>query len=216
MRKKKIGFVMILISAVSMAVISSNCSFKSSPEKIVEGFVKTYNSHQVSEIISLYHDSITFEVSGFGINLKGKESVRAIAEYDSALKTIMTLSNITASDDTVFCSLSEHNDWVEAAEIPDAYYPQTMFVVKDNKIERLYAEIADSSLENFERVLDYFVFWGNDKYPEKMKTMAPEGDFVYNAENGAMVVKMLREWKAEQKQQEPVTGMMPKRLDKNK
>jgi hypothetical protein len=196
-----------------MAVIFSNCSFKPSPEKIVEDFVKTYNSHQVAKIMELYADSVTFEVTGFNMKFKGKEAVRAIAEYDSALNTIMTLSNITASADTVFCSLSEHNDWVEAAVIPDAYYPRTMFVVKEKKIERLYADIADSSHENFERVLDHFVFWGNDNYPEKMKKMAPDGDFVYNAKNGAMVVEMLREWKAEQKQREPVTGLMPKRKD---
>ena len=213
MRKKEIKTVLIPLLTVSSTLIISSCSFKPSPEKIVEDFVVAYNSHQVAKIMEHYSDSITFEVTGFGMNFKGKEAVRAIAEYDSALNTVMTLSDITASADTVFCSLSEHNAWVEAAEIPDAYYPRTMFVVKDNKIERLYAEIADSSLENFERVLDYFVFWGNDKYPEKMKTMAPDGDFVYNAENGAMVVEMLREWKAEQKQREPVTGLMPKRKD---
>ncbi len=218
MRMKKIELVVILLSAVSMAIIFSNCSLKPSPQKVVEDFVAVYNSHQVDNIMALYTDSITFEVTGFGINLKGKEQVWAIAEYDSALNTIMTLSNIRISDDTVYCSLSEYNDWVDAAEIPAAYYPRTMFVLKDNKIARVYSEIADSSLENYERVLDHFVFWGNDKYPEKMRKMAPKGNFIYNAENGFMVVEMLREWKAEQKeeQQEPVTGMMPRRLDKNK
>jgi len=218
MRKQEIKLIMILISAVSMAIILSNCSLKSSPQKVVEDYVSSYNSHQVDKIITLYADSVTFEVIGFNINIRGREAVRSIVEYDSALNTIMTLSNIRVSDDTVFCSLSEQNDWVDAAEIPAAFYPRTMFIVEDNKISQIHAEIADSSLENFERVLDYFVFWGNDKYPEKMKTMAPEGDFIYNAENGAMVVEMLREWKAEQKQgqQEPVLGKMPMRQDKNK
>ena len=104
-----------------------------------------------------------------------------------------------------------------AAEIPDAYYPRVMYVVKEGKITYTYAELADSSKENFERVLDQFVFWGNDNYPEKMKKMAPTGEFVYNAENGVTVVEMLREWKAEQKQQQsPVSGMMPRKPDKTK
>jgi hypothetical protein len=174
----------------------------------VEDYVKVYNSHQVDKIMTLYADSVTFEVTGFGMNFKGKNAVRGIAEYDSVLNTIMTLSNITMSADTVFCSLSEHNNWVGAAEIPDAYYPKTTFVVEDNEIARIYAEIADSSLENFERVLDHFVFWGSDKYPEKMKKMAPTGEFT--------VVEMLREWKAEQKQQKPVPDKMPIRQDKTK
>ncbi|UCC79744.1 MAG: nuclear transport factor 2 family protein [Candidatus Zixiibacteriota bacterium] len=216
MRRKKTKLIVIPLTAVFVATIILNCSLKPSPQKVVEDYVKAYNSHQVDNIMALYHDSVSFEVTGFNMNFKGKQSVRSIAEYDSVLNTIMTLSNISASGDTVYCSLSEYNNWVDAAEIPAAYYPRTTFVVKDNKITRLYAEIADSSLENFERVLDYFVFWGNDKYPEKMRKIAPDGDFIYNAGNGAMVVEMLREWKAEQKQQEPASGLMPRRLEKNK
>jgi hypothetical protein len=212
----QVKFPILFIMAI--AILLYSCSFKPSPKKIVEDYVEVYNSHQVERIMALYTDSVTFEVTGFGMNFNGKDAVQGIAEYDSALNTIMTLSNITMSADTVFCSLSEHNDWVEAAEIPDAYYPRTMFVVEDNKIGRIYAEIADSSLENFERVLDHFVFWGDDKYPENMRQMAPTGEFVYNAENGTMVVEMRREWKAEhkQEQQERVLDKMPVRQDKTK
>jgi hypothetical protein len=204
----------IIVTAVMISLYS--CSFKPSPEKIVEDMIKAKNSHQVSATLEYISDDAVLEIPKMGIKTTGKEGRRTIAEYDSALNTILTPSNFTVSGDTVFCSITEHNDWIAAAEIPDAYYPRIMFVVQDNKITYTYAELADSSKENFERVLDHFVFWGNDKYPEKMKKMAPQGDFVYNAANGAMVVDMLREWNAEQKQQEPVSGLMPRRLDKNK
>jgi len=85
MRKQEIKLIMILISAVSMAIILSNCSLKSSPQKVVEDYVSSYNSHQVDKIIALYADSVTFEVIGFNINIRGREAVRSIVEYDSAL-----------------------------------------------------------------------------------------------------------------------------------
>ncbi|UCE65978.1 MAG: hypothetical protein JSU85_14160 [Candidatus Zixiibacteriota bacterium] len=203
---------------MATAVLLYSCSFKPSPKKIVEDMISVKNTHQVTASLEYFADDALLEIPKMGIKMEGKEGRRAIAEYDSVLNTILAPSNFAISGDTVFCSVTEHNDWIEAAEIPDAYYPRVMFVVKDNKISYNFAELADSSKENFERVLDHFVFWGNDKYPEKMKTMAPEGDFIYNAENGIMVVDMLREWKAEQKQgkREPVSGRMPKRLDKNK
>lgn len=215
MKVNYVGKVLtIIVTAIAISLYS--CSFKPSPEKIVEDMIKAKNSHQVSATLEYISDEALLEIPKMGIKTTGKEGRRNVAEYDSALNTILTPSNFTVSADTVFCSITEHNDWIAAAEIPDAYYPRVMFVVEDGKISYTYAELADSSKENFERVLDHFVFWGNDKYPEKMKKMAPEGDFVYNADNGTMVVEMLREWKAEQKQQERVTGMMPRRLDKNK
>jgi len=174
------------------------------------------NSGQVTAALEYISDNSVLEIPRMGIKMEGKEGRRTIAEYDSVLHTVLTPSNFTISGDTVFCSITEHNDWIAAAEIPDAYYPRVMYVVKDGKITYTFADLADSSKENFERVLDHFVFWGNDNYPEKMKKMAPTGDFVYNAENGVTVVELLREWKAEQKQQQSPAGMMPKRPDINK
>jgi hypothetical protein len=207
-----------IISIIAPIFFLFSCSFKPSPKKVVEDHIAEKNSRQVSAIMDNFAENYTFQIPKMGIEMSDMDQIRAIAEYDSALHTTLTLSNISVNGDTVFCSITEHNNWVAAAEIPDVYYPEVMFVVDNEKISHVYAEIADSSMENFRQVLDQFVLWGNDKYPDKMKKMAPEGNFLYTAENGAMVVEMLREWKAEQKQgqQEPVTGMMPKRLDKGK
>lgn len=207
-----------IIFIIPIVILPYSCSFQPSPKKIVEDHISARNSHQVTAAMDYLADDALLEIPKMGIRIEGKEERRPIFEYDSTLHTILTPSNFSVSGDTVSCSITEHNDWIEATEIPDAYYPGVVFVVKNNKISYTFAELADSSKENFERVLEHFVFWGNEKYPEKMNRMAPDGDFVYNAENGVTVVDMLREWKAEQKQgqEEPVSGKMPKRLDKNK
>jgi hypothetical protein len=202
---------------MAITILLLSCSFKPTPKKIVEDYFKAKNSRDISSAMDYMADDAVLEVPKMGITAEGKEAGRAIAEYDSVLHAVQTPSNFRLSGDTVLCSVTEHNDWIDDAEIPDAYYPEVMFVVKNNKITYIRAELADSSKENVERVLDYFVFWGNEKYPAKMRRMAPAGEFIYNAENGAMVVDMLREWKAEQKQQQqqPASGLMPRKQDKN-
>lgn len=217
MRQGKNKSISIIIAAISITIFILSCSFKPSPKKVVEDYVKAYNSHQIVNIMALCSDDIYFQVPGLGLDANGKESVRAIANYDSTLNTIMTLSDIRVNGDTVFCSLTENNDWCNAAEIPAAYYPKTTFIVKDSKIAKIHAEIADSSLENFEGVLDYFVHWGNENYPEKMRRMAPEGVFIYNAENGETMVSLLREWKASTKQDhlESILRLAPIKKEKS-
>lgn len=209
-------FTVLIIIAVAISLFS--CSFKPSPRKIFDEQIKAKNSHNIKAAMSYLADDTVLEIPKMGIKVTGKESRIAIAEYDTALHTVLTPSNIEVNGDTVFCAMTEHNDWVAAAGIPDLYYPITIHVVKNGKISYVFADMADSSKENIERVLDHFVFWGNEKYPEKMRTMAPKGDFVYNAANGVMVVDMLREWKAEQDslQQQSPSGMMPRRIDEGK
>ena len=217
MRQGNTKYISIIIAALSIALFILSCSFKPSPKKVVEDYVRAYNTHRVDDIMALYSDDILFEITGFGLSVSGKESVKGIAEYDSVLNTILTLSDISVNGDTVFCSLTENNDWCKAAEIPAAYYPKTTFIVKNYKISQIHAEIADSSLENFEGVLDYFVHWGNENYPDKMRRMAPDGIFIYNAENGETMVSMLREWKAatKQEQRESILRRAPIKKEKS-
>ena len=214
----KIRRISPVLIAMAVFGLFYSCSFKPSPKKTVEDMLNVKNNGDVMGMLGYFSDEAVLEIPMMQIMLEGKDGIRNIAQYDSAVHSVMTPSNFTISGDTVFCSITEHNDWIDAAEIPDAYYPKNIFVVRDGMITYANSQLADSSKENFEKVLDQFVFWGNEKYPQKMKTMAPMGEFVYSAENGTMVVEMLREWKAEQKEgiSKGPTGMMPRRKDKAK
>ena len=117
--------VPVLIIA-TLSVLLTVCSFKPTPKKIVEDMIRVKNSGQVTAALEFISDNSVLEIPKMGIKMEGKEGRRAIAEYDSALHTVLTPSDFTMSGDTVFCSMSEHNDWIAAAEIPDAYYPRVM------------------------------------------------------------------------------------------
>lgn len=185
------------ITVISLAIcLIIGCARQPSTETIVENYRVALNSHNVDELMQVYSDDIRFEIPSMRMMLSGKDALRGIAEYDSVLNTIMTLSNIRVSGDSVLCEITETNDWMNAAGFSSAHYPQAVFVVKGGKISYIGAVISDSSAKYFRNTLQSFMPWGNDNYPDDMAEMMPEGDFIFNAKSGETIIRLLREWRA--------------------
>ena len=125
----------------------------------MSSYKEALNSHNVESLLSYYHNDIVFNIPDLMMHISGKDVLRGVAEYDSVLNTIMELSNITLSNDTVFCSIRETNDWMSAAGISSAFYPKSIFVVKENKIIYIEADLADSCLKNFSDLFGSFLPW---------------------------------------------------------
>ena len=63
-----------------------------------------------------------------------------------------------------------------------------------DKVITMFTEDAE-----FEIVWQKFLPWLSENYPDKYSTMfTSEGRFIYNRENGARIVPMLRKWREEQ------------------
>lgn len=185
------------ITVISLAIcLIIGCARQPSTETIVENYRVALNSHNVDELMQVYSDDIRFEIPSMRMMLSGKDALREIAEYDSVLNTIMTLSNIRITGDSVLCEITETNDWMNAAGFSSAHYSQAVFVVKGGKISYIGAVISDSSAKYFRNTLQSFMPWGNDNYPDDMAEMMPEGDFIFSAKSGETIIRLLREWRA--------------------
>ena len=185
------------ITVISLAIcLIIGCARQPSTETIVENYRVALNSHNVDELMQVYSDDIRFEIPSMRMMLSGKDALRGIAEYDSVLNTIMTLSDIRVSGDSVLCEITETNDWMNTAGFSSAHYSQAVFVVKGGKISYIGAVISDSSAKYFRNTLQSFMPWGNDNYPDDMAEMMPEGDFIFNAKSGETIIRLLREWRA--------------------
>ncbi len=171
------------------------CSTSSSPEEIVQNYKEALNSHNVDSLMNYFSDDIVFEIPSMRMKLSGKPALRGLAGYDSVLNTNMVLTNIRVGGDTVICGITETNEWMNAAGMTSAHYPEAIFVVINGKISHIKTEISDSSAADFDKVLSEFVPWANENYPESVTEMMPEGNFVFNAKNGETVVRLLRQWR---------------------
>jgi hypothetical protein len=152
-----------------------------------------YNTHNVNDIVNLYADDALFEVAGqFALN--GKDQIREITKYDSVLNIKMSVSDIETVGDSVFCNLSETNDWLQTAEIGEAHY-SVIFVFKDGLISKISSSAKPETAEAFNNVFTPLLIWAKENKSDQLSEMMPEGKFIYNAENAMKTLNLVTEWK---------------------
>jgi len=72
---------------------------------------------------------------------------------------------------------------------------------KDWWIQSFSAEIPPDSVRYNNDVWQKFLPWFSENYPDEYSKMfTSEGQFIYNRENGAGIVPLLRKWRQEQKE----------------
>jgi len=174
-----------------LVIFIFSCS--SNLTQLTQNYPIVYNTHKVNDIVNLYADDAIFEVIGqFSFN--GKDQIRDITKYDSVLNIKMSVSNIETVRDSVFCNLSETNDWLQVAEIGEAHY-FVIFVFKDGLISKISASAKPETAEAFNNVLTPLMIWAKENKSDLFNEMIPGGKFIYNAENAMKTLNLLTEWK---------------------
>jgi len=180
-----------LISILVLLPLILSCS--PNLKQLTQHYPTVYNTHNVNDIVNLYADDVVFEVMGqFSIN--GKDQIKGITKYDSVLNIKMSISNIETAGDSVFCNLTEKNDWLQIAEIGEAHY-SVMFIFKDGLISKISASAKPETAEAFNNVLAPLMIWARENKSDLLTEMMPEGKFIYNAENANKTLTLLTEWK---------------------
>ena len=174
-----------------LAILIFSCS--SNLTQLTQNYPIVYNTHNVNDIVNLYADDAVFEVTG-QFSLNGKDQIRGITKYDSVLNINMSVSNIETVRDSVFCNLSETNDWLQIAEIGEAHY-SVIFVFKDGLISKIIASAIPETAKAFNNVLTPLMIWAKENRSDLLTEMMPEGKFIYNAENAMKTLFLLTEWK---------------------
>ena len=177
----------IFVSAILIFSCSSNLT------QLTQNYPIVYNTHNVNDIVNLYADDAVFEVVG-QFSLSGKDQIRGITKYDSVLNIKMSVSNIETVGDSVFCNLSETNDWLQIAEIGEAHY-SVIFVFRDGLISKIIASAKPETAEAFKNVFTPLMIWAKENEPDLLSEMMPGGKFIYNAENAVKTLTLLTEWK---------------------
>ena len=165
---------------------------------LVKRYPEVYNTHDVEKIVSLYAADAVFEVVG-QVSLQGINQIRDITQYDSVLNIHMSIGDLQRHGDTVFCRLTETNDWLKVAEIDIAYY-LAAFVFKKRFITYISAKAEPKTAEAFRQVLTPLMKWARVEKPDILREMMPEGKFNYNALNAGKTLALLKTWKEIQRE----------------
>lgn len=173
-----------------MLVMPMSCGTRL--EDKVKAFEDICNSHDVEKIISLYTEDAVHEVPGQFL-LRGRKELRGLAEYDSVSNTHFFFRQCKAEEDTVTCEFIATDDWIKTVGIEEAYYA-AKFVFSDGLIKQWIAEPTPETAQLLDQVFSSFAEWISKERPQQLKEMAPEGRFIYNAENAKKSLRLLREW----------------------
>ena len=165
---------------------------------LVKRYPEVYNTHDVEKIVPLYAADAVFEVVG-QVSLQGINQIRDITQYDSVLNIHMSIGDLQRHGDTVFCRLTETNDWLKVAEIDIAYY-LAAFVFKKRLITYISAKAEPKTAEAFRQVLTPLMKWARVEKPDILREMMPEGKFNYNALNAGKTLALLKTWKEIQRE----------------
>jgi hypothetical protein len=76
------------------------------------------------------------------------------------------------------------------------YYDPCRMVFEDGLIKEIKAEITEESRRKFNEMWPHSYQWLNEEKNEELsKLITAEGEFIYNQENAARWLSLLKEWK---------------------
>jgi len=149
--------------------------------------------------MTMFTEDAKFEIVGLS-NFSGKKQVKNIFEYDVCVNTQLQFINCKSEGNIVRCQILERNNRLDAIGISELKYSSCIFVFKDRLIQSFTAEIPAESVQYNSDIWQKFLPWLSENYPDEYSKMfTSEGRFIYNRENGAGVVPLLRKWREEQK-----------------
>lgn len=165
---------------------------------LVESLQTAVNRKDVNKVLAMFTDDAEFELVGVS-KYSGKEQIRNVFEYDIGVNTELKFINCKAHGNTVSGQLLERNDRLDTIGFGELKYSSCTFIFRDNQIYSFTAEIPAEFIQYNSEVWQRFLPWLAKNHPdEHSKMFTPEGRFNYNRENGAGVVRLLKEWQKEQ------------------
>lgn len=164
-------------------------------EDLVHEYVDACNLHDLEKLRGMLTDAVVWYLGAD--TLVGKDQVLGPLAYDQAINTYLEGSNLVVKGDTVEFELSEKNDVLRALGIDELrHFPR--FIFKDGLILEKGPRKPYARAQELEGQLATFREWLQENHPDDLARLeAQDGSFIYNRDNGYLVVKLLKIWAAE-------------------
>ncbi len=180
------------IALLSAFVMCLACS-QPDPVAMVRAYQTTYNSHDVTKLLELVTDDVVF-MPGDEINLSGKEELKAYAEQDSVLNTMISITDIeVVSKDAVSFRMTERNDWFELLGIAGLEYKPCRIVLQNGKIRLLRVQETTESSSLSSAVVERFAEWIVVEHAAEVERLERSGFGIENAEISMRLGKLWQE-----------------------
>ena len=160
----------------------------------VEIYEKAHNNHDVEGALSCFTEDFVFEVSGHCI-AEYKYKMRELEEWDAAINSQFTFTDVKIFGDTVVCKLIERNDWFRLAGIDAIYYDSIRITFRNGLIEAMEAEQNEKSIIAAQEAFQSFIEWAAEEHSYELAELMYGIEFVFSKDNADRWLSLLREWR---------------------
>ena len=168
------------------------------PQNLVDSFQEAYKRQDVNKVLGMFTENAEFELVGIS-KYSGKEQIRNVFEYDAGVNSELKFIDCIVEGNTLNCQIIEHNDRLAAIGINELTIPSCTIIFQGSLIQSFSAKVSPETAQHNADVWQKFVPWCKENHPDEHSEMfTSEGQFIYNRENGASSVRLLREWQKEQ------------------
>jgi len=181
-----------IITAIGCVLLLCLACSKQDNIELVEKYEAAYNSHNVDSIMSLIAEDAVFKLDRRV--LKGKEAIRSLAVYDSAIDVRLEMTQINAVGDSVVFDVREFNEWLELAGIDEYHYRKCVIAFDKGLIRYIEARSTEETLVKIGAVFQSIADWMPDSLAFEINDLV-QSDF--SAESAMRWKKILRQWREE-------------------
>jgi hypothetical protein len=181
-----------LITLLSIIFMVFSCTQKNND--LIIRYEKLHNSHDIDEVMKLFHNDITFELIGTWIK-SGKKEIRELEEWDSALNSNLTFKSISIHKDSIFYKVVEKNDWFKGVGIDELFHDPTIFIVKDDKILKIIANPNPETGKKIHKAIQSLYYYSNTARDSTINDLIVDGEFIYSKTAANKWKIIFKDWK---------------------
>ena len=171
--KKTILFLFILLCLYS-------CS-QHDDQEVIKSYLAAHNEHDIQKELSFYDENIEFELKGVWTK-SGLSEMRALADWDAALNSNLSLKSIRSGSDSLHCTIVENNDWFRAVGINDLVHDPVVFLTDNGKIVKIVAYPSVETGQEMEAAVGRLFQWSQENQDSTINELIQNGQFIYSTE----------------------------------
>lgn len=184
------------IILILVFVIFISCSIDESQET-VKAYIEAHNNHDVENELSYYNQDIVFELKNTWTK-KGVEEMKSLAVWDSTINSNLKLESMESRGDSVFCKITENNDWFKNVGIYDLLHDPTIIIVENNKIKKIIGYPSEETGRKIQKSIGEIIQWSQQKKDSTIYRLIPNGQFIYSSEAAIEWIELFKKWKSDQ------------------
>jgi len=174
---------------MAFAFVFPGCTQK--PETVIRAYEQAHNRHDVEGGLSHYSDDIVFKIEGVWTKT-GRDEIRGLEVWDSTLNSQLHFEIKSIRGDTVFCKVTENNDWFDAFGIGQVVHNPVLLVLENGKIKNISVTHSGLANQKIGAAVKSIYTWSQQTGDTTINELIKNGEFVYSKEAALKWLSLLK------------------------